>query len=105
MTPFKLRSVVETPPTDIIGSLVHDQQGFGAGSEPGSWNKARIFLSVKAHPHWIPALGGGAIKCDAIKMGRVIMVDWVCWSLGGSLIPQLLLTTLLHRLWLQTNLY
>ncbi len=33
------------------------------------------------------------------------MVDWVCRSLGGSLIPRLHLTTLLHRLWLQTNLY
>ncbi len=33
------------------------------------------------------------------------MVDWVCWSLGGSLIPRLHLTTLLRRLWLQTNLY
>ncbi len=29
------------------------------------------------------------------------MVDWVCGSLGGSLIPQLHLTTLLRRLWLQ----
>ncbi len=31
--------------------------------------------------------------------------DWVCGSLGGTLIPQLHLTTLLRRLWLQTNLY
>ncbi len=29
------------------------------------------------------------------------MVDWVCRSLGGSLIPQLHLTTLLRRLVLQ----
>ncbi len=33
------------------------------------------------------------------------MADWVCGSLGGSLIPRLHLTTLLRRLWLQTNLY
>ncbi len=33
------------------------------------------------------------------------MADWVCRSLGGSLIPRLHLTTLLRRLWLQTNLY
>ncbi len=33
------------------------------------------------------------------------MVDWVCGSLGGSLIPRLHLTTLLRRLGLQTNLY
>ncbi len=34
------------------------------------------------------------------------MVDgWVCWSLGRSFIPWLHLTTLLRRLWLQTNLY
>ncbi len=33
------------------------------------------------------------------------MVDWVCGGLGGSLIPQLHLTTLLRRLWLQTKLY
>ncbi len=33
------------------------------------------------------------------------MADWVCESLGGSLIPQLHLTTLLRRLWLQKNLY
>ncbi len=29
------------------------------------------------------------------------MADWVCGSLGGSLIPQLHLTTLLRRLGLQ----
>ncbi len=33
------------------------------------------------------------------------MVDWVCGSLGGSLIPRLHLPTLLPRLGLQTNLY
>ncbi len=33
------------------------------------------------------------------------MIDWVCWSLGGSLIPRLHLTTLLRRLWLQKKLY
>ncbi len=33
------------------------------------------------------------------------MVDWVCGSLGGSLIVRLYLATLLHRLVLQTNLY
>ncbi len=33
------------------------------------------------------------------------MADWVCGSLGGSLIPRLHLTTQLYRLWLQTNLY
>ncbi len=34
-------------------------------------------------------------------MGRVIMVDWVCGSLGRSLILRLHLTTLLQRLGLQ----
>ncbi len=33
------------------------------------------------------------------------MVDWVCGSLGGSLIPRLHLATLLRRLELQANLY
>ncbi len=33
------------------------------------------------------------------------MADWVCGSLGGSLIQRLHLTTLLCRLGLQTNLY
>ncbi len=36
MAPFKLRAVVEAPPTDVIGYLVPDQQGFGAGLEPRS---------------------------------------------------------------------
>ncbi len=39
------------------------------------------------------------------KKKKKKMVDWVCGSLGGSLIPRLHLTTLLRRLRLQTNLY
>lgn len=43
--PFKLQSVVEAPPTNVIGSLVRDQQGFGVGLEPGSGHWPRIFLN------------------------------------------------------------
>ncbi len=48
MAPFKLRAVVEAPPTDIIGYLVPDQQGFGAGLEPRSGLWPGIFMSGKA---------------------------------------------------------
>ncbi len=41
-------------------------------------------------------------KFDAIIVGRVVLVDWDCGSLGGSLIH---LVTLLRRLGIQTNLY
>lgn len=35
IAPFKLRSVVEALPTEIICCLVQDQQGFGVSAEPG----------------------------------------------------------------------
>ncbi len=50
MAHFKLQSVVEAPPTDIIGSHVQQQQGFGAVSGPGSGHRPRISLSGKAQP-------------------------------------------------------
>ncbi len=48
MAPFKLRAVVEAPPTDIIGYLVPDQQGFRDGLEPRSGHWPGIFMSGKA---------------------------------------------------------
>ncbi len=39
---------MEAPPTNVIGYLIPDQQGFGAGLEPRSGHWAGIFLSGKA---------------------------------------------------------